>query len=109
LASPLLAQNGRVRMVVTDPLGDAVAGASTALLDKYDKPVRTLTTNEKGEALWTDLPIGTLRFWISEAGFQTQQVSLTVPGSEDLQIVLKVGSLGVVVPVRKRRWWWPFF
>jgi hypothetical protein len=128
LAAPLLAQNGRVRMVVTDPSGAVVANATTALLDKDDQPVRTIKTNDIGEAVWTDLPMGTLPFAVSQSGFKTRPLTVTVQGSAELRIVvvLDVGIAvdggmiiaeeavtvsrgGVVVPVRRKRKWWRIF
>lgn len=128
LAAPLLAQNGRVRMVVVDPGGGLIADAKTALLDEDDKPSRSIQTNAMGEALWTDLPMGTHRFSVSQNGFKTRPLTVTVQGSAELRIdvLLDVGIAvdggmiiadgevtvsrgGVVVPERKKRKWWKLF
>jgi hypothetical protein len=112
LASPLLAQSGRVRFRVTDPTGEPVMGAEISLLNKEDETSLTLHTDQAGMAVFTGLPRGVARFKVASKGFLSVPVTVTIGGSKEVKVWanLKLPIVGEVVPVpiRKRKGWWIF-
>ncbi len=94
--SPLMAQDGRVRIRVIDKNGAAIATAVGSLLDPDGKPMREARADNTGEIVLTDLPFGDCRFAVDAAGFNTRRVTATLTNSNEvnLKIVLDVG-LGV--------------
>jgi hypothetical protein len=67
--APLWAASGRVRFRVINPsLGTPVQGASISLMDSSDQAVRTRETDEAGELLWADLPLGDAVFLVRPSG-----------------------------------------
>jgi len=122
--SPLMAQNGRLRIRVNDPAGGVVPGAEVSLLDAHNKPTRTMLANEFGEIAWTDLPFGESRFEVSSSGFRMQRLTVTLRNDDEVKIntTLELGSVGGPVfvelepartrptaasepkPAKRRRW-----
>lgn len=56
--SPLMAQSGRVRILVTDVSGAVIPGAVAFLLAEDGKPTRTAYADEAGEIEFSELPMG---------------------------------------------------
>jgi hypothetical protein len=122
--SPLMAQSGRVRIMVTDPTGTVIPTAQASLLGSDNKPTRTEHANERGEIVFADLPLGDCRFAVTTIGFATSQVVVTLRNGDEVKIEtsLQVGLVGEFVtvqkntskpnktptmasPTSKRKWW----
>ena len=81
-------------IVVQDPAGFVIAGATVELLDKDDKVIRKLQTNKTGEAVWTGLPVGDSIFRLSIEGFKSKTVSVTllVVGEKRVEVKLDISA-----------------
>jgi hypothetical protein len=90
--SPLMAQTGRLRIHVCDVTGAIIPGAIVSLLGTEGK----LRTNDRGDVVFTNLPLGDSRFTVEQAGFKTKPLTVTVQTNDELKIdaVLEVGSVG---------------
>src|SRR5689334_5392298 len=77
LQSSVPAQTGSssIRGTVTDPQGQAVAGANLTLTHIETNSARKQTTNEKGAYVFDLLPPGTYRLEIEAAGFKKAVVT----------------------------------
>jgi len=74
--SPLMAQSGRVRIIVTDTTGAVIPTAEASLLGSENTRLRTEHANERGEIVFGDLPLGNCRFTVFTRGsFATQQLA----------------------------------
>jgi hypothetical protein len=114
--SPLMAQSGRVRIRVTDPAGAVLPGAEVSLLGSNDKSTRTQRSNEEGEVIFTDLPIGDSRLLVNRQGFRNLPLTVTVLNGEEVSVDAKLedliwgvdimGEVAPVVPQRPKRHWW---
>lgn len=95
--SPLLAQTGSVRIRVTDALGTAIPKATVSLTDGWDRKVRTLSTNDAGEVIWADLPLGDAHFLASAPGFGLWRITVTIRTGDEQKVmaVLEVAPLEV--------------
>jgi len=110
--SPLFAASGRVRFRVIDPLGDPVPKASIAVLDSEGKDVQSAESDDSGEAILNELPLGDLRFAVTSAGFEKRQLTLTFHNGKEVKVEvhLWLPIIGTVVevkpkPPRKRHGW----
>jgi hypothetical protein len=128
--APLWAQTGSVRIRVTDITGGGVPKAQVSLVDANEKPTRTAEANNIGEVVWTDLPLGDAHFLVSEPGFNSLRLVVTIRNANEQTVDarLAVGEergLLEVQPVRvpppqtldspslqapisrpaKRKWW----
>ncbi len=67
----LLAQTfrGGIQGTVTDSSGAAVIGANVTVKSADTGLTRTATTNDQGDYLFTELPLGTYSVSVSRAGF----------------------------------------
>jgi hypothetical protein len=94
--SPLVAQAGRVRIWVTDSVGEPIKGAEASILGDGDKPVQSAVSDDMGEVALANLPIGNSQLAVSAPGFGAQRLTLTIAGSaqQELRISLRVGLLG---------------
>jgi hypothetical protein len=111
--SPLMAKSGRVRFRVTDQTGAMVAGAEISVLDKDGKPRLTLHTDGAGAAVFTNLPIGVLRFTVASPSFHTVSATVTVTNGKEEKVwaTLRLGGMlgeTVVGPPAKYQGWWIF-
>jgi hypothetical protein len=127
--SPLMAQSGRVRIRVTDATGAEVPNADVSLPGPDAHPQRKGYTNDMGEILLTDLPMGDLRVTVSKPGFQSLPLIVTVRNADEQKVEarLQVGTVGgpafvepvrqdalrdlppgVIQPKRARKRWWIF-
>jgi hypothetical protein len=100
-AAPLWAQIGRVRIRVTDPTGAVITAAEASLLGPNNKSILTLSANDNGEILWTDLPLGESRFEVHVPGFKLHQMTAIIRNGDEQKIEarLEVGTTGTVVYV----------
>ena len=96
-----MAQAGRVRIRVTDPTGAVIPDARVSLLGRDDMPARTEQTDELGEIVFADLPLGDLRIEVVKLGFATRRLTVTLRNGEELNVdaALKVGLVGGFVTV----------
>ena len=94
--SPLMAQDRRLRLVAQDPSGAVVSGVKVELLDKNDKVLRTMETNQVGEVIWADLPIGDSIFRFSVSGFKSKTISVTLIGVGEKRVEVKLDVSGEV-------------
>jgi hypothetical protein len=104
--APLWAQVGRVRIRVIDRTGAVIPAAKVALLGANYQPVRTVSANDAGEVVWTDLPLGDSRFEITAPGFGLQKLTVTIDSGEEQKLEAHLeGFVGEVVMTHKRKWW----
>jgi uncharacterized surface anchored protein len=96
-----MAQTGRVRIVVVDPLKALIPQATIELLDKEGKLVRNQRTDERGASLWLNLPIGDSRFRVLSPGFNAKPIVVTITNSDELrvEVTLEPGVQGGVIRV----------
>lgn len=94
--SPLMAQNGRVRVRVSDAAGAVVTTAEVSLLGADGKATEKFRANASGETVWTDLPMGDCRFAVDAPGFKRLPLTVTLHSGAEVKIdaVLELGSLG---------------
>jgi len=99
-----MAQSGRVRIRVTDASGTVIPQAQASLIGGDGKPTLTVSANEVGEIVLTDLPIGESRLRVSRPGFKSLALTLTVQNSDELKVdaKLEVGAMGGAVQVEFR-------
>jgi hypothetical protein len=88
--SPLMAQDRRLVLVALDPAGAVVAGVKVELLDKDGKILRANQTNQVGEVVWTDLPIGDSTFRFSINGFKSKSVNVMLIGVGEKRVEVKL-------------------
>jgi hypothetical protein len=93
-----MAQSGRVRIVVKDPTGTVIANAEAVLHGGDGKAIRT---NDAGEIVWTDLPLGSATFVVRSSGFMQRSVTVMVRNGEEVraEVTLEPGTVGTVVAV----------
>lgn len=84
--SPLFGASGRIRFRVIDPTGEAAGGASIALMNSSDKPVRTHETDKTGELLWNDLPLGNSVFVAGLPGLRNIRMTITIHNSKEIKV-----------------------
>src|ERR1700685_4676732 len=77
LCLPLFSQStqGSIQGAVLDQSGGAIAGATVTVTDSARGTTRTLTTDDAGEYLATDLTPGTYSVRVEAKGFKTTQHS----------------------------------
>jgi hypothetical protein len=100
-AAPLWAQIGRVRIRVTDITGAVIPAAEASLLGPNGKSILTLSANDNGEIVWTDLPLGESRFQVIVPGFKLRQLAAMIRNGDEQKIEarLELGTVGGVVSV----------
>jgi len=88
--SPLLAQDGRLRVVVTDAAGMGVPYADVRAGD------RRVRADEDGVAILMGLPVGRVEIVAFSPGFKTWRGGRTVSGGTEskVEVRLEVGSVG---------------
>jgi len=106
-----MAQSGRVRIHVTDSTGAIIPNAAAAVLGEDGSPLRTARSNEAGEIIFVDLPIGDLRLTVSAPGFSGLPLTVTSRTSHEVKVdaKLQVPFIGEVVAARPNRRWWRIF
>jgi len=91
-----------VRGTVTDPNGNAIAGANVVLANSESKTERTATTGEQGEYQFLLIPPGTYTLTVKAAGFRSYEqkgLALLVNTPATANVQLKVGAAAEVVTV----------
>jgi hypothetical protein len=61
---------GRVRGTVTDPSGGAVAAATVQLVNEATHATRQVQSNENGEYIFIEVPVGTYEIDVNQQGFK---------------------------------------
>lgn len=82
---PLLAQGGRLRVMVTDPHGALVRDAEV-IVTLAGGETKNRRTDSTGTALFEALPDGNCRISAAAPGFQVWQLEHTVRGSEEKRV-----------------------
>jgi hypothetical protein len=93
LCLPLFSQStqGSIQGAVLDQSGGAIAGATVTVTDSARGTTRTLTTDDAGEYLATDLTPGTYSVRVEAKGFKTTQHSgVLLQVSESVRVDLSV-------------------
>ncbi|PYQ44861.1 MAG: carboxypeptidase regulatory-like domain-containing protein, partial [Acidobacteria bacterium] len=103
-AMPLFGQatsTGTIAGIVSDPTGAVVNGVTVTLTDKATKATRSVTTNESGRYVLTNVDPGSYELSASKQGFATTktQTQVTVGASIAMNLALQVGGSNVVVEV----------
>ncbi len=101
---PLFGQStsaGTIAGIVSDPTGAVVNGVTVTLTDKATKATRSVTTNESGRYVLTNVNPGSYELSASKQGFATTktQTQVTVGASIAMNLALQVGGSNVVVEV----------
>jgi hypothetical protein len=101
---PLFAQStstGTIAGIVSDSTGAVVNNATVTLTDKATKTARSVTTNESGRYVLTNVDPGSYELSASKQGFATTktQTQVTVGASIAMNLALQVGGSNVVVEV----------
>jgi len=99
VAATLQAQTfrGAINGTVTDPSGAVVASATVKATNVATAVSVTAVTTSDGQFAFQDLPLGTYKITVSQAGFQTavvDNVTVTAGGVYTLPVRLTVGSAG---------------
>ncbi|HXG66956.1 MAG TPA: carboxypeptidase-like regulatory domain-containing protein, partial [Blastocatellia bacterium] len=104
-APPALAQTRKagdssLRVRALDPLGAAIVAAKV-YVKTGEAEARSLDTDERGEALFKNLPPGPHQIRVEAEGFEAQEVSdITLkPGMNTLEIRLEVAGVNEEVVV----------
>ncbi|HKO59731.1 MAG TPA: carboxypeptidase-like regulatory domain-containing protein [Pyrinomonadaceae bacterium] len=99
----VVAQTGlsSVRGLVTDPQGQAVAGATVTLTNTERNFTRTQTTNEEGAYIFSAVPPGTYRLEAEAQGFKktAAEVRALVDTPNEVNLGMEVGSVSETVNV----------
>jgi hypothetical protein len=103
-AMPLFAQStstGTIAGIVSDSTGAVVNNATVTLTDKATKAARSVTTNESGRYVLTNVNPGSYELSASKQGFATTktQTQVTVGAAIAMNLALQVGGSNVVVEV----------
>jgi hypothetical protein len=99
--APLWAEIGRVRIRVVDMTGAVVPHANVSLLATDDRPIRTATADERGEVVWTDLPLGDSHLLVNAPGFNSRRLTVTVRDAIEKRVEapLAIGTIGETVSI----------
>jgi hypothetical protein len=103
--APLLAANGRARFRVVDIAGDVLPKATISLVDKERRTIRSMETDNSGEAVWADLPLGNSRFLVEVDGLQSKTLTILIKKATEMKIEvgLNVPPIGTTVDINKRK------
>lgn len=88
---------------VTDATGAAVPNATITLTNQATKISRTVQSNNSGNYVALDVPVGTYTLTTTVAGFKTSittDVAVDVGGKPSIDIALAVGAVGESVEVK---------
>ena len=96
------ASSSSLRGIISDPQGQAVAGAQVKITNEQKNFSRTYTTNDDGAYIFTPIPPGTYRLEVEATGFKKAAVSevhaqIDTPGKLDVE--LEVGNISETVSV----------
>lgn len=103
LASGLAAQDtGSLYGTVTDPAGGLVPGAQIAATSQERGNLRTAVSNERGEWVLTQVPIGTYTVKVEAQGFklfERRDVAVDAEQNVHIDAALTLGSASETVTV----------
>ncbi len=96
--------NATLSGTITDATGAVVSGASVTISDAANKVVRTVTSDRNGRYLVDGLSPGSYEFVAMAAGFQKQQLAVSVVASQQNQqnLTLAVGQASETVTVEAK-------
>ncbi len=85
-----------------DIAGDALQKATISLIDKQNHTLRSLETNDSGEAMWTDLPLGNSRFLVECGGLQSKTLTITIKNAKEnkIEVQLHVTPIGTTIATK---------
>jgi hypothetical protein len=103
-AWPLAAQvdTATIRGTVRDPSGAVVPAAQVTVQSKGQGWKRVVTTNDVGEFVITELPVGYYQLTVTHRGFKTatvRNIELQVAQTDQVNPVLQIGGAAQVVTV----------
>ena len=92
---------GSVSVIVVDPQGGTLPGASLTLTDIATNDTRTATTQDAGNYIFVNLNFGQHKLTVSLDGFVTQTYDVLVQAARttDIKATLAVGGVSEVVEV----------
>jgi hypothetical protein len=93
---------GQISGTITDPSGAAVAEASITITSTNTQAKRTLTSDENGNYIATNLPIGDYSISVTKTGFRTAQqagVSISADAKVTSNFALPIGQTTEVIQV----------
>src|SRR5215475_313041 len=102
LPTRTLAQNATVVGTVTDPSGGVVTGVTITITNTETGAVKTFTTNDTGQYVVPDMPIGHYNVKASATGFKVAErkdVTLTVGDRLRLDFQMAMGAASETVTV----------
>lgn len=83
--------DGRINVIVTDPQGAVVPGATLSLVDLATRIVRDAKTSDAGSFIFVNLPIGTYSLTVSQSGFTKQVLeNVIVQASKTTDVPIKL-------------------
>ncbi len=94
--------SARINGTVSDTSGAAVPGATVVLINMDTQVAQTVTTNDAGDYVIPNIPIGTYTLTISKEGFETltqEKFKLDVNQATTFNFTLRVGSTKQTVTV----------
>jgi hypothetical protein len=93
---------GQISGTVTDPSSASVAGATITITSVNTQAKRTLVSDDSGNYIATNLPIGTYTISVTSAGFRTAQqsdVTISADAKVTSNFSLQVGQTSEMVQV----------
>jgi carboxypeptidase family protein/TonB-dependent receptor-like protein len=102
IAAQTQSTTGTIEVVVTDPNGAVVPGATVAIKNLDTNLTRTETTDENGRFVALALPSGFYSVTVSKTGFSTAELpraQLTVGQALNVPVSLKVSDVGGTVTI----------
>src|SRR5262249_33928857 len=94
---PAAAQStgGRIRGTVSDPSGGAIAAVTVQLINEATNASRDVQSNESGEYIFIEVPVGTYEIDVNQQGFKRyvrKGVVLNLNEVLTVDVVLQVGG-----------------
>ncbi len=104
IAAPVVAQRitASIRGTVTDQTDAVIAGAKVTVKNEDTGLTRTSATNADGNYSFSELPVGSYRVEVEQAGFKSavrSRVTLNVADTRAVDVKLETGNLSEVVDV----------
>src|SRR5262245_6505387 len=103
-AAPAFAQKitASIRGTVTDPTGAVVAGAKVTVKNEETGLTRTASTNAAGAYAFAELPVGSYRVDVEQAGFKAaarSKIVLNVADARAVDVQLQTGAMTETVNI----------
>jgi len=93
---------GQISGTITDPTGAGIPGATITITSTNTQAKRTLTSDENGNFIATNLPIAVYSISVTQTGFRTAQqadVSISADAKVTSNFALQLGQASEVVQV----------